>query len=142
MILCTLSVGQFNSLSLVNYSSILFSQLVFFHPPPAIVVRFTVFALTMVSYIVLMNYFGQKIIDKTEEVFQAAYYDSEWYAMTPKMRRYILLILNNSTKRKTLTAGKMGEVSLEVAGIVIFETFSYTLVLKIQSLLYVKFCDF
>ena len=65
-----------------------------------------------------MNYFGQQIIDKTEEVFQSAYYDSNWYIMTPEIRRYILLIQNNSTKRKNLTAGKMGEVSLEAAGIV------------------------
>ena len=68
-----------------------------------------------------MNYWGQLIINKTEEVFQAAYYDSEWYTMAPEIRRYVLLIQNNSTKYKTLTAGKMGEVSLEAAGIVIFK---------------------
>ena len=72
-----------------------------------------------------MNYWGQLIINKTENVFQAAYYDSDWYVMPPQIRRYILLIQNNSTKPKTLTAGKMGEVSLEAAGIVIFKIFLY-----------------
>ena len=95
-------------------------QLAFFHPPPAVVARFTILTVSMIIYIVLMNYFGQHIIDKTEEVFQAAYYDSDWYVMTPEFRRYILLIQNNSTKSRNLTAGKMGEISLEAAGIVIF----------------------
>ena len=74
----------------------------------------------MITYLVLMNYFGQQIIDKTEEVFQAAYYKSDWYIMPSNFRRYILMIQNRSTERKTLTAGKMGEVSLEAAGIVNF----------------------
>ena len=94
-------------------------QLVFFHPPLAVVARFTVLTISLIIYIVLANYFGQQIIDKTEEVFQAAYYESNWSVLPPEIRRYILLIQNNSTQRQALTTGKMGEVSLEAAGIVI-----------------------
>ena len=101
-----------------------------------------------------MNWWGQQIIDKTEEVFHAAYYNSEWYKMPPEMRRYILLIQNNSTKRKTLTAGKMGEVSLEAAAIVIFKIFvkndlevssnyeSFIAAIEIFSFLYADCKDF
>ena len=66
----------------------------------------------------MLNFLGQRIIDKSDDVFQAAYYDSNWYEMRPHLRRVILLIQNNSTKSQHLTAGKMGEVSLEAAGIV------------------------
>ena len=94
-------------------------QLVLFHPSPVIAARFTVLTISLIIYIVLANYFGQQIIYKTEEVFQAAYYESNWSFLPPEIRRYILLIQNNSTQRQALTTGKMGEVSLEAAGIVI-----------------------
>ena len=65
-----------------------------------------------------MNYMGQRIIDRSEGVFQAAYYDSKWYLMPGHLRRMILLVQNNSTKYQGLKAAKMGKVSLEAAGIV------------------------
>ena len=66
-----------------------------------------------------MNYLGQRVIDRADGVFQAAYYNSKWYVMPAHLRRMILLVQNNSTKYQGITAGKMGEVSLEAAGIVI-----------------------
>ena len=98
----------------------MFIQLAFYHPPIVIVIRFTVFNISMIIYALLMNYFGQRIIDKTEEVFDAAYYKTKWYLMPPELRRYIHIIQNCSTQRKCLTAAKMGEVSLEAAATVIF----------------------
>ena len=83
-------------------------------------IRFSILTACIIVYLVLMNYFGQQLIDKTEEVFQVAYYNTDWYTMPSTFRRYILMIQNRSTERKTLTAGKMGKVSLEAAGIVNF----------------------
>ena len=73
----------------------------------------------MITYLICMNYFAQLIIDKTEEVFNVAYYDTDWYIMPVEFQRMILLIQKSSTNRKALSAGKMGEASLEAAGIVI-----------------------
>ena len=66
-----------------------------------------------------MNLLGQRIMDKSYKVFHSAYFDTKWYLMPPKIRRYIHVILINSTKCSNITAEKMGEVSLEAAGIVI-----------------------
>ena len=94
-------------------------QLLFYHPPAAVVIRFTVFTVSMIIYLTLMNFFAQLIINKTEEVFNVAYYDTDWYLLPIEFQRMILLIQKSATKRKALTAAKMGEASLEAAGIVI-----------------------
>ena len=82
-------------------------------------VRFISFIVCAVVYILVINYMGQRIINKSEGVFQAAYYDSKWYVMPAHLRRMILLVQNNSTKYQGLTAAKMGKITLEAAGIVI-----------------------
>ena len=74
----------------------------------------------MLIALVLLNYFGQRIIDKKYEVFRVVYFDTNWYLMPPKLRRHIHIILNCSTDCSGLSAAKMGELSLEAAGIVIY----------------------
>ena len=66
----------------------------------------------------MMNFVGQRIIDKSDQVFHAAYFDSKWYIMPVHLRRMILMIQNRATESQRLSAGKMGEVSMEAAGIV------------------------
>ena len=81
--------------------------------------RFVAFIISMIIYIIGMNFFGQRIIDHSEKVFYSAYFDSKWYIMPVHLRRMILMIQNQATKTQRLSAGKMGEVSMEAAGIVI-----------------------
>ena len=68
--------------------------------------------------LVMINYLGQRIIDKKEEVFHSAYFETKWYMMPPLLRRWIHIILICSTDCSALTAGKVGDVSLEACGIV------------------------
>ena len=82
-------------------------------------IRFGALAMSVLNALILTNYFGQRIIDKKNEVFYSAYFCSGWYLMTPELRRHIHIILNCSTDCSGLTARKMGEISLEAAGIVI-----------------------
>ena len=97
----------------------------FYHPPPAIVVRFVWVAITALIGLICMNFFGQQIIDKKTEVFESAYFHTKWYLLSPKHRRYIHIILVASTDSSGISAGKMGDVSLEACGEVIFSiTFS------------------
>ena len=84
-----------------------------------IYLRFVPIIISMTLVLVIMNWLGQRVIDKNDQVFHSAYYDSKWYLMPKELRRMILLVQNNSTKYGGLTAGKMGEVSLESAGRVI-----------------------
>ena len=93
----------------------------FYHPPLMVAIRFSILSISMVIYLVFMNYFGQRIMDKSAQVFHTAYFDSDWYVMPKELRRMILLIMIDSTECRKLTAGKMGEVSLEAAGIVIIK---------------------
>ena len=80
--------------------------------------RFTPLALSILCVILTLNYIGQRIINKKEEVFYSAYFRTKWYMMPLEYRRMILMILNNSSDFSGLSAGKMGDVSLEAAGIV------------------------
>ena len=92
----------------------------FYHPPLFIIIRFTSLAISFVVALILGNYMGQQIIDKKNEVFHSAYFCSKWYIMPPTLRRLVLLISINATDCSGLSAGKMGDVSMEAAGIVSF----------------------
>ena len=95
-------------------------QLVFYHPPGMIVLRFSIASLSIVIYLIATNFLGQRVIDSKAQVFYTVYHQTEWYRMSPKHRRMILLIQNRSINCSSgLSAGKMGSVSLETAGIVI-----------------------
>ena len=95
-------------------------QLFFYNPSTTVLTRFIPFVISFLAIILLLNYFGQRIIDKKEEVFHAAYFNTKWYLMPVEHRRMVLMILINSSDCSGLSAGKMGDVSLEAAGIVIF----------------------
>ena len=86
----------------------------------AIAIRFIPFAMSWVSVLLLVNYFGQRIINEKEKLFYTAYYRTKWYLMPVKFRRMVLMISINSSNLAGLSAGKMGDVSLEAAGIVSF----------------------
>ena len=74
----------------------------------------------MLIALTLLNYLGQRIIDHKEEVFESVYCKTNWYIMSPKLRRWVHIIAVASTDCSGLSAGKMGDISLEAAGIVIF----------------------
>ena len=84
--------------------------------------RFVTVIVSLLIYIVAMNLFRQIIIDRFDQVFHSAYLDTQWYLMSPKIRRIILLIMIRSTNQTNLTAGKMAEVSSESAAIVSITT--------------------
>ena len=83
-----------------------------------ITIRFTPIIISTIAVLIFLNYLGQWIIDKREEVFHRAYFCSKWYVMPVEYRRMVLMILMNSSDCSGLSAGKMGDVSLEAAGIV------------------------
>ena len=98
----------------------MYFQLVFYHPPTAIIIRFSALLIAVVIGLLLLNFMGQRLIDKKNQVFHSVYFGTNWYLMPPKLRRWIHIIINCSTNCSGLTAGKMGDLSLESAGIVIF----------------------
>ena len=65
-----------------------------------------------------LNFFGQIMTDKSEEVFHSVYYDSMWYLMPLKHQRLIYMMSIRSTVSYKLTVGNMSELSMEAAGIV------------------------
>ena len=83
-----------------------------------VTIRFVPLTISWLIALILLNYFGQRIINKKEEVFYTAYFCTKWYLMPVEHRRMILMILKNSSDFSGLSAGKMGEVSMEAAGIV------------------------
>ena len=98
----------------------MYFQLLFYHPPAAIIIRFSALLIAVVIGLLLLNFMGQRLIDKKNQVFHSVYFGTNWYLMPPKLRRWIHIIINCSTNCSGLTAGKMGDLSLESAGIVIF----------------------
>ena len=80
----------------------------------------SILIVSLLFALLLLNYLGQEIIDKKEQVFYSAYFETTWYNMSPKHQRWIYIILICSTDCSGLSAGKIGDVSFEAAGIVIF----------------------
>ena len=91
-------------------------QLVFYDSSMTAILRYVPAILLLLSTLVSINYFGQRIIDRKKQVFQLAYFGTKWYLMPPKIRRKLLMILICSTNCSGLTAGKMSKISLENAG--------------------------
>ena len=91
-------------------------QLAFYDSSMTAILKYVPSILLLLSSLVFINYFGQRIIDKKKKVFQLAYFGTKWYLMPPKIRRKVLMILICSTNCSGLTAGKMLEISLENAG--------------------------
>ena len=86
----------------------------------AVAIRFIPLALSCLTVLLNLNYLGQRIINKKEDLFYSAYFRTKWYLMPKEHRRMVLMILINSSDCSGLSAGKMGDVSLEAAGIVSF----------------------
>ena len=85
-----------------------------------VAIRFIPLAISCLTILLNLNFLGQRIINKKEELFYSAYFRLKWYLMAKKHRRMVLMILNNSSDFSGLSAGNMGDVSLEAAGIVSF----------------------
>ena len=63
-----------------------------------------------------LNIFGQRVIDKSDKIYDSTYCDTNWYLMSPKLRYLIYIIMIRSTNEIKLTAGNMIDVSSESAG--------------------------
>ena len=87
----------------------------------------------MLFEVVCLNLFGQKIIDGNDQVFNSAYYATQWYLMPPKLRHVIHVIMICSTKTKGLTIGKLREVNMETCGnVTIFSPHKYHIKISLK----------
>ena len=84
-------------------------------------IRFLLVSVTLMVYIFLMHFFGQKIIDENDRLFSSAYTDSQWYLLSPKLRGMIYLIMLRSSKRTAIRSAGMLDTSLEQSGKVILD---------------------
>ncbi len=57
------------------------------------------------------TYFGQRILDATDNLTNAAYF-SRWYEMPVYYRKYLIILMERSKKNSIITAGKLFDMNL------------------------------
>ncbi|XP_071630142.1 uncharacterized protein [Temnothorax longispinosus] len=85
--------------------------------------------LTHLYYLFVGNYVGQNIIDDSTGICQATY-NAQWYAAPLCMQKFILLIMQRSNRKSSLTAGGLFDASLEGFATLISMSVSYVMVLQ------------
>ncbi|XP_071567607.1 odorant receptor 9a-like [Temnothorax nylanderi] len=80
-------------------------------------------------YLFVGNYVGQNIIDDSTGIHQATY-NAQWYAAPLCMQKFILLIMQRSNRKSSLTAGGLFDASLEGFSKLISMSVSYVMVLQ------------
>ncbi|XP_011687003.1 PREDICTED: odorant receptor 9a-like [Wasmannia auropunctata] len=107
-------LNLFNAIiSLEKLDLLIFSDLIFLH----------------LYYIFLGNYVGQNIIDNSIGVCQATY-NARWYTAPVCMQKWILFIMQRSSRKSSLTAGGLFDASLEGFATLMSMSISYVMVLQ------------
>ncbi|XP_028048409.2 odorant receptor 63a [Monomorium pharaonis] len=87
-----------------------------------------IFCIIDFTYIIIINYFGQKIIDNNNKVFVTVY-DVQWYVAPLQVQKMILFLLQRSNKTFTMNIDGLMTGSLENAASLLSAAVSYFAIL-------------
>ncbi|XP_072380770.1 odorant receptor 85b-like [Diabrotica undecimpunctata] len=96
--------------------------------PSGIFVSQVIYFASMVFQIFIYTWFGQKFMDKSQDITQACYL-SEWHKFDIRIQKTILVILTRSTRPCVLVAGTF-DLTLETFVKIIKSSYSYMTVLN------------
>ncbi|XP_043273897.1 odorant receptor 9a-like isoform X1 [Venturia canescens] len=79
---------------------------------PGQLIRFGSFSLAQIFHLYLNSVPGQKIMDHSTSIFDYAY-SVNWYALTPRARKLLILIMVRSLRPCQISAGKIYLLTME-----------------------------
>ncbi|CAO1400259.1 unnamed protein product [Diamesa hyperborea] len=95
-------------------------------------VKFCLFLLTGLIQILLLCYYGEKLIESSSGVADGIY-NADWTSATPEFRKSINLIILRAHKPQALTTFKFSKVSLSSFTIILNTSYSYYTLLSTIS---------
>nr|UEN71216.1 olfactory receptor 33 [Gregopimpla kuwanae] len=90
--------------------------------------RFATFTLAQVAHIFTLSYPGQKLIDHSERIHEWVY-GSQWFKVSERCKRLLMIMMMRSIKPSNITAGGMYVMSFPNFSMVIQTSVSYFTVL-------------
>ncbi|XP_028161527.1 odorant receptor 85b-like isoform X1 [Ostrinia furnacalis] len=97
--------------------------------PVSEIPRSVVFLSSVLLQILMLSVFGEKLIEESTKVGDAAY-NSKWYEVDQKTKKTILIIMTRSSKPQQLTAYKFSVISYGSFTKIISTSWSYFTILK------------
>ncbi|XP_043275587.1 odorant receptor 9a-like [Venturia canescens] len=104
-------------------------QVLMYVNEPGNFIRFSVFEVAQIVHLYFNSVPGQKIIDYSESISNYAY-SVNWYNLSPKAQKMLILIMKRSMTPCQLTAGKIYVMSMENYSAVLQKSMSFFTVLS------------